>query len=175
MLSLKTHQCEKNYPNGTMDAVFYQFFRNAVHNRFSFPFALLVFLRSRAPHSKPVICTCRKELCGSGKASSKDTAGANVGVGQEDGDEDEQTEQGVVHKGRLSHCSEEGVDAMGESPGGGGEGPVGEVVGDDRTMAKEGGPGVGLVDGLVRHYFICCWCEERESGELTDAIDHQPW
>ena len=37
MLLLKTHQCEKNYPNGTMDAVFYQFFRNAVHNEFSFP------------------------------------------------------------------------------------------------------------------------------------------
>ena len=95
-----------------------------------------------------------KELCGSGKASSEDAAGANVGVGQEDGDEDEQAEQGVVHKGRLSDCSEESVDAMGESPGGGGEGPVGEVVGDDRTMAKEGGPGVGLVDGLVRHYMV---------------------
>ena len=90
-----------------------------------------------------------KQFCGSGKASTKDAPGTNMWMGEEDSDEDEEAKQGVVHKGWLPDGSEKGVETVGECPGGGGEGPVGEVAGDDGAVAQEGGPGVGL--GEIRH------------------------
>ena len=90
-----------------------------------------------------------QQLRGSGQTSTKNAAGTNMWMREEDGDEDEEAKQGVVHKSWLPDCSEEGVETVGKDPGGGGERPAGEVAGDDGAVAKEGGPGVGL--GKIRH------------------------
>ena len=70
-------------------------------------------------------------------------------VGEEDGNEDEQAKQWIIHKSWLADSSEKGVDTVAEGPCGGAKGSVGEVAGDDRAVAQEGGPRVGL--GMVRH------------------------
>ena len=102
-----------------------------------------------------------KQLCGGGKASTKDAASTNMWMRQEDSDEDEKTKQGIVHESWLPDGSEKGVETVGEGPGRGGEGPAGEIAGDNGAVAQEGGPRVGLRQ--IRHdvasgkeWRLCC-------------------
>ena len=102
-----------------------------------------------------------KQLCGGGKASTKDAASTNMWMGEEDGKKDEKTKQGIVHESWLPDGSEKGVETVGEGPYRGGEGPGGEIAGDDGAVAQEGGPRVGLRQ--IRHdvasgkeWRLCC-------------------
>ena len=111
-----------------------------------------------------------QQLCGSCEASTKNAASTNMWMGEEDGDEDEEAKEGVVHKSWLPDSSEKGVEAVCEGPGGGGEGPAGEVAGDDGAVAQEGGPGVGL-GRIVRHDVA----PVKEWRLRCQWLPNQPW